>query len=261
MKLTLYLILLTGIFAGFQTKPKVLKNDKGHYLGVNEPLLMKLPKDSITFEESDDNLQGNSDCVKEGNPCTGSIFNGIDRKEAKTSIYTGETLTFNTIDELVAYINSNCPDNNMKQHDPTITESCSMQRVLEERKNVIVRGAYIYGIYREKDNDFHMIVGNGKTGNNMKLFNMEVSGLPNSNSPSYIQLKNVRQQISEKFGDLSCEDNSYKTASLSYPITIEGSLFFDVDHPAGKVGFTYNGVSYHPKTAWEIHPVTHINFN
>ena len=39
----------------------------------------------------------------------------------------------------------------------------------EELFNVTIDTAYIYGIYREDDNDFHMIIGNGKTGAGMHL--------------------------------------------------------------------------------------------
>jgi hypothetical protein len=39
-------------------------------------------------------------------------------------------------------------------------------------------------------------------------------------------------------------------------VKVTGSLFFDVDHKAGSVGPT----GMRPKTAWEIHPVSDIQF-
>jgi hypothetical protein len=37
---------------------------------------------------------------------------------------------------------------------------------------------------------------------------------------------------------------------------VTGSLFFDVDHPAGAVG----PQGHRPQTAWEIHPISSIAF-
>jgi len=57
----------------------------------------------------------------------------------------------------------------MRNYSPAITESAISPRVKEEQVNVTIQTAYIYCIYREDDNDFHMIIGNGKTGSGMHL--------------------------------------------------------------------------------------------
>jgi hypothetical protein len=40
-------------------------------------------------------------------------------------------------------------------------------------------------------------------------------------------------------------------------VTVEGSLFYDVDHAPGAVGPR----DMKPTTAWEIHPITQIQVN
>jgi len=50
--------------------------------------------------------------------------------------------------------------------------------------------------------------------------------------------------------------SSYKKFDPPIPVRVEGSLFFDLDHAAGVVG----PQGMRPSTAWEIHPVTKIEF-
>ena len=188
-----------------------------------------------------------SDAVK----CGGDIFAGRDRAIAKTHKATGEIRHFADFN---SFYSSGLviPDDQMLNYDPSITKLPESQRVSEETVNVTIDKVYIYGIYKEDDNDFHMIIGNGYTGAKMKLFNAEVSGLPDDNDG----LLGVRSKIIEQFGDIPCKSGAFKPVGTLIPITITGSLFFDVDHKAGVVGF---GI-YKPTTAWEIHPVTNIVF-
>lgn len=57
-------------------------------------------------------------------------------------------------------------------------------------------------------------------------------------------------------GRLRC--GNYVLPSSPIPIRqLRGALFFDTDHPAGQVG----PAGSRPSTAWEIHPVTFIEFD
>lgn len=189
-----------------------------------------------------------------GQKCSGEIFAGTDRAMAKTHEATdGIDTSFNGFDEF--YTSGLLkPDEEMIQYTPPITKKPESPRVSEEKYNVSVDTVYIYGIYREDDNDFHMIIGNGKTGSSMKLLNAEVSGLPEDTSDSLLIV--VRNKIIARFGDIACKDGAYKPVNALIPIQIRGSIFFDIDHKAGIVGF---GI-YKPTTAWELHPVTGIKF-
>jgi hypothetical protein len=48
----------------------------------------------------------------------------------------------------------------------------------------------------------------------------------------------------------------YKKFAPPIAVILEGSVFFDVDHPAGAVG----PAGLKPSSAWEIHPLTDIIF-
>lgn len=185
--------------------------------------------------------------------CSGNTFAGEKRAEAKTHESNSSPKVFSSFDDffssglLVA-------ENQMRDYSPPITTAPESPRVREELINVTISNAFIYGIYKENDNDFHMIIGNGKTGTSMHILNAEVSGLPgNSNDPV---LTTVRNKIIKMFGDISCGSGAYKPVGKLIPIKITGSLFFDVDHGAGSVGFP----DHKPHTVWEIHPITDLQF-
>jgi hypothetical protein len=183
--------------------------------------------------------------------CSADEFAGVDRAIAKTHLTTSPVKTFHNIDK---FFSSGLliSDNQMMHHQPAIDKSPQSPRVKEELFDIIVDTAYIYGLYREADNDFHMIIGNGKKGAAMKLLNVEIAGLPNTGN----ELKAVRDTIIGKFGNLACGDGAFKPVGKFIPISVEGSFFYDIDHQPGLVGFGL----YKPKTAWEIHPVKRIVF-
>jgi hypothetical protein len=176
-------------------------------------------------------------------------FRGVDRKEPKTSIAPGSIKDFATV---VALIDSLPKDSEMLKHQPPIKRD-TMTRAVEERRNVRVR-AWIYAIKYESDQDWHVIIGTNPSAGAPTFFNAEVSGLPAPNVASRAKLLKVRNQLATIFHfDLPGGSNYFK-----YPapvaVVVEGSLFFDVDHPAGEVG--PHGME--PGTAWEIHPVTKL---
>jgi hypothetical protein len=87
--------------------------------------------------------------------------------------------------------------------------------------------------------------------------NIEISGLPAS-GPNRAPLKAARDAFKQFLGDNHITaGNGYVKITPPIPVTITGSLFYDIDHAPGVVG--PNGMR--PSTAWEIHPVTELDFN
>jgi hypothetical protein len=133
----------------------------------------------------------------------------------------------------------------------------NFDRIGEEQRNVRVV-AYLFAVAKEKDNDFHLIVDDDGDIQDGAKMNVEVSGIP-SDSPDVATIRRVRNDFKAHFeGD---PPTKYTDASGRFPfrpkrVLIEGSLFFDTDHPAGTVG----PEGYRPKSAWEIHPVRRIEF-
>ncbi len=192
--------------------------------------------------------------VTESSPLTaaagsGDRFRGTDRKAAKTSIVPGADTSFADI----AALRSTLPADEDMINDPDISKDADNNRVQREQRNVRVR-AFLYAAAKEKDNDFHLILGIGDAANTDALMNSEVSGLPDT-GPFLSPLKMVRDQFKAHFGT-ALPGRSYDIFDPPIPVEVTGSLFFDLDHPAGKVGPD----PYKPSTAWEIHPITKIVF-
>jgi hypothetical protein len=177
-------------------------------------------------------------------------FNGHDRKAAKISIADAPTETFANVAGLIATLPS---DATMKALD--ISMDADSDRVEKEKRNVSVRG-FIYAVKFEDDHDYHVILGLSPDAAQKVFLNVEVSGLPLGGSHR-ARLKDARTAFKDFFKEHGDHfGSSYKKFHPPIPVRIEGSLFFDVDHPAGVVGPT----GMRPKTAWEIHPVTKIEF-
>jgi hypothetical protein len=102
-----------------------------------------------------------------------------------------------------------------------------------------------------------VILGTDPSAGPRTYFNAEGSGLPGNAAPAFAKLKKVRQALVDVYGDLLPKGTNYRAFTVPAPVVVDGSLFFDVDHPAGEVG-PQKPVKMQPKTAWEIHPITSL---
>src|SRR5262249_4522058 len=112
----------------------------------------------------------------------------------------------------------------------------------------------LFAVKKESDNDYHLILDDDGDIEEGAKFNVEISGVP-TEGPDIADIRKVR----EKFKDHFDGDPPKKYKPFFDPpkrVVIEGSLFFDADHPAGQVG----PEGYRPASAWEIHPVKSIQF-
>jgi hypothetical protein len=179
----------------------------------------------------------------------GDHFKGKDRKAAKTSIAESAVEEFS---DLVTLRSSLPPDDDMLA-DPDISKAEDNQRVTRERRNVHLR-AFLLAAAKESDNDFHLILGVGPDADPDGLMNSEVSGLP-TGGPFGARLKEVRDSFKAQIAG-GLPGRTYDIFDPPIPVEVTGSLFFDLDHPAGAVG----PGRLKPSTAWEIHPITKIVF-
>ena len=176
-------------------------------------------------------------------------FRGTDRKGPKTTIATASRKKFDDVGKLAATLPA---DDAMLNHTPEILRD-TMVRAIEEQRNVHV-AAWIYAIKYEADQDWHVILGTDPGGRTKTFFNAEVSGLPPPSAPAAATLRTVRQQLADILGDALPAGPAYRALTHPIGVVVEGSLFFDVDHPAGAVG----PAGMRPSTAWEIHPITRL---
>jgi hypothetical protein len=141
----------------------------------------------------------------------------------------------------------------MTNHNPVIERGTNV-RVDEENRNVRVP-AWIYAMKYELDQDWHIILGtNPNAGGSKSFFNAEISGLPGNAAASFASLQAARNSLGTLLDNELPGSGGYRKYNKPIPVTVEGSLFFDIDHEAGVVGPT----GMRPKTAWEIHPVTKL---
>jgi hypothetical protein len=141
-------------------------------------------------------------------------------------------------------------------HIPWGSGSQHSDRVEQEKRRVVVP-AYIYAYKKEGDHDYHVIIGDAPDAPDRQFINSEISALPVSGTFRPL-LKDVRDKFKTFFdiGNVGPED--YQDVQPPLPVRITGSLFFDMDHSPPREYVGHN--DFDPKTPWEIHPITDIQF-
>jgi hypothetical protein len=84
--------------------------------------------------------------------------------------------------------------------------------------------------------------------------NMEITGLPHNEFRE--QLRRPRQDFLDYLGGSEPPTSKYLVFDDPVHVRITGSLFYDIDHVPGVVG----SGALKPEQAWEVHPVTSIEF-
>ena len=109
---------------------------------------------------------------------------------------------------------------------------------------------------KESDNDYHVIIGDNVKKTKATFFNIEISGVPKTgNAANKKALQTIRDFFEDNFVQL-CGSKYAIFDSNPVPVSVQGSVFFDIDHKAGVVG----PIGFRPKAAWEIHAVSAIKF-
>ena len=184
----------------------------------------------------------------------GDDFRGTSRRAAKISIADADIEVFDDLSDL---LDSLVAEEDMVDHDPRITTDRDSDRVEEEIRNVQVR-AFLYAASREKDNDYHLILGRDPELSPPLYMTMELSGLPPAGDDSFDTLKAARDAYKDFFGS-DLPGTSYDFYDPPIPVEIGGSLFFDMSHASGSRPGPQSLRDDMP-TIWEVHPVTEIVF-
>lgn len=190
--------------------------------------------------------------VPAGAAPSGDNFHGTARKAAKLSIASGDPQSFTDLGDV---LDSLIPDETMRAKD--ISKAADSGRLDPDEQKLVTVTAFLYASSKESDNDFHCIVGRDPS-QPARFMNVEVSALPPSSSEFFAAIRAARNQFKTFFtsnGD-GLPAQGYDKYDPPIPITVTGSLFFDVDHVPPAVGPT----GMKPQTAWEIHPVSDIKF-
>lgn len=184
----------------------------------------------------------------------GDSFRGTSRKAAKLSIVAGKPDAFDDLKKLI----KDLPDDaDMADHDPPITTKPDSDRVAEEKRNVRVT-AFLYAASREDDNDFHLIIGRDPARSPSMYMTVELSGLPPKSSKHFNRLRKTRDAYKTFFAD-NMPGTTYDFYDPPIPVTVEGSLFFDMSHAHGSKPGPASLRKDIP-TIWEIHPISKMEF-
>jgi hypothetical protein len=188
-------------------------------------------------------------------------FDGDYREIPKTSIARDGTkiASVKSYKDLHSLLVTLPPDEAMRSKYPGLRKSVKKpnwpaQREPEEIRNVRIKSCWIVSAKHEGgdgDRDFHVVVSNSPT-NFSEVMNAEVSGLPKANTADFNTLRDVRAL----FLTLSTNAPSSSFTHLKPPkhVILEGSLYFDGYHGAGKKNDP--GPAWaKPQSVWEIHPI------
>ena len=182
------------------------------------------------------------------NACVNARFAGLSRSKVKTTVTRNQPRTYTSLPQ---FLNTLFPDTDMKVVVRALSKPYA-QRAIQEDKMVTLKNVFLLAYAREEDNDYHLIITNSSRS---IFFNAELSALPANSASSYQMLKAVRSGFENFPGGVNCGNYTFLVTPMKIS-TMTGSLFFDIDHPAGRVG----PLGARPATAWEIHPVTAIKF-
>ena len=184
------------------------------------------------------------------------IFLGKVRAAAKTSYVISIPDTFKTLKAFRKWL----PDDE-HMHKYTDAKHQDSPRTAEENKNITLTDIYIFGVKREDDNDFHVMLGGSKNADKgPHFFSAEITGLPDPSSPDYAQMLALRNQFKAYFGKDAEKETVFVASGKHPPIHLQyitGSLFFDNHHYSGHSSVQ----GYKSFSAWEIHPVSAIGFD
>jgi hypothetical protein len=184
-----------------------------------------------------------------------NAFHGTSRRIAKTSFVSGTPTLYATVHELRAPLPS---DHAMGQLGIPWGQGSEDSGRVDQEKQVVTVNGYLYAFSKESDNDYHCMVGDAPDDPERKFMNMEVSGLPAS-GPARAVLADVRSKFKGQFGlDNVGATDGYIPVDPPMPVRITGSLFYDMDHSPPRPFVSHNG--FHPGSAWEVHPITAIEF-
>lgn len=203
--------------------------------------------DNETKDKSRKNKNGETDC-------SDPSFSGVNRGACKTSVVKGQPELFGTLEEFM----SSLPDDDVMSNEAGISTDENSERAEEERRNISIAKCWILAIKRNNDGDYHIIIGSGPGPKCDALFNIEVSGLPESSSPHYAALKKVRDDLENYFNGDCCFTRYKKFYKNPIPVRVTGSLFYDLEHAPPRLNIGPTGLK--TTTAWELHPVTAITF-
>jgi hypothetical protein len=243
---------VTGFNISLAPGTHMFKTPKGNYILFD----VSNEADSLTSKTPEEQAESKT---KTNSECEGPDFDGSYRKVVKYTPSKKPLEIINDAGELFTQLAT------------TQTEMCNNRnslpvasRTTQENRNVQLKTVYLYTFKRQSDEDYHVIFGTTNNINNAKFFNAEISGLSPIGTYGYDKLKKVRTDFETYFQvNNTCRNSYYKNDFRKHPIKIclSGSLFYDGEHCTHyQDNGPQNWKIMEVKVAWEIHPITSLEF-
>ena len=181
------------------------------------------------------------------------IFKGKFRPEAKTSYARAHK---EKITEVESLLNGLPTDAQMtQQHHELVAKDSNHQnhvpRAPEEKRNVTVN-AWLYWVSRQRDDDYHLILGDTSELTSKTIFmNAEISGLP-PDRPTRQPFVRLRDELKKA---LATRPNKNGAFVDPLPVRVTGSLLWDGEHRNPHNVGPIKPIDMRPTKAWEIHPI------
>lgn len=237
----------------YQNEKAVAANTPGRYIFISnkgnafEFTVAGVEDEQIEADESD----------ADNRACDNTFFDGSNRMNVKTNASRAALKTNVNPTRLFETLRNN------SQLESLLFPEDS--REIIEQQNVEFKSVYIYGFSRQRDEDYHLIIGTGPSPSTSYFFNAEISAVPKeTNSVGRKKIIKARQDFEDWFRINDQCRTGYKNNDwrrTPVPVLIRGSLFYDKQHAAAVHNLgpqSWPGIKI--GSAWEIHPITEIVF-
>jgi hypothetical protein len=229
----------------------IFKTKKGNYL------VMRVENQTDSVEQYEDEGD-NPGLLSDSRTCNTDSFEGTDRGKVKTT--KSRAILEKNVDAKKLFSDLSKDEGQLCADANTFLDD---KRKKIENRNIQLNTVYLYTFKRQKDEDYHLVVGTTSNPKTAYFFNVEISGEPPAGANGRTEIIQARTDFEAYFELAYCANNYYDQdwRQTPVPVIITGSLFFDAFHCRS---FQNSGPQKWKEiklqTAWEIHPITKIEF-
>lgn len=248
---------ITALNTKLKAGEYIFKTKKGNFFVMNVESLQDTLEQYAT-KSATESFREEDLAASDNQTCNTDEFEGTDRAGVKTTKSRAQLET--NVDAKALFEELSAGEDNLCANRQQFTAN---RRESIENRNVQLNKVYLYTFKRQKDEDYHLIVGTSKNPRTAYFFNVEISGNPPAGAYGRQDIIQARNDFEEYFELTYCADSYYEQNFRNdpIPVIITGSIFYDAWHCSS---FASSGpqrwTEIKLQTAWEIHPITKIEF-
>jgi hypothetical protein len=244
---------LTSLAADLPAGDYIFKTIKGGHI------LMSVSTEEDTLSLAKGLVPHTIEALADKQTCNTDVFEGSERATVKTTKSRAPLET--NVDAAKLFKALAQTEKNDCANRSTFRDT---QRKPVENRNVKLNTVYLYTFKRQADEDYHLVVGSTASLATAYFFNVEISGEPPAGVNGRTEIVQARADFEHYFGiEEACARTYYAKDFRKdpIPVRITGSLFFDAHHcTTFRASGPQKWTDIVLQTAWEIHPITAIEF-